>query len=101
MGYITIKQKTIVLPTSAVVEVSGLAVQGFPNGANQWGFKLTIDGQLFYSQGFVAQVSVPLGGMKECDAGPRVIKLEWSAHPSVKLASGYLAIKVFGNTTGI
>lgn len=101
MPFITIASKTIVLPTRAVVEVVGQAVQGFPLGANQWGFQLLIDGQLFYSQGFVAQVVVGLGGVKQCDPGSRVIELKWSAHPSVKLHSGFLSIKGFNNTTSV
>ena len=101
MTWITVLSKSVVLPVAAVVRVSGVAVQGFPNGANQWGFQLYVDGELFYSQGFVAQVSVPLAGWKICAAGSRLIELKWSAHQSVKLATAHLSIEGFLNTTGV
>lgn len=101
MTWVTVLSKAVVLPVAAVVRVSGVAVQGFPSGANQWGFQLYVDGELFYSQGFVAQVSIPLGGWKFCAAGSRLIELKWSAHPSVSLQSAFLTIEGILNTTGV
>lgn len=101
MTWISVMSKSVILPVAAVVRVSGVAVQGFPSGANQWGFQLYVDGDLFYSQGFVAQVSVPLSGWKTCAAGTRVIELKWSAHASVKLHTANLSIEGFLNTTSV
>lgn len=102
MAYNSIITKTITLPVDGVVEVDGTALLGFPSGPARWGFGLYIDGVLVWApQGDVANVCVPLGGIKACAAGPRVIELKWSAAVSVRLHSAYLKIKGFNNTVGV
>lgn len=102
MAYNTILTKTITLPVAGVIEVDGAALLGFPNGPAQWGFGLYIDGMLVWApQGINAQVSQPLGGIKACAAGPRVVELKWSAASTVLLHSAYLKIKGFNNTAGV
>lgn len=101
MSFITVLSKAISLPVDGVIEVDGIGVQGFA-GANQWGFELWIDGlRVYFSQGFSDQVAVPFGGLKACDAGPRLIELRWAAHPSVTLHNAFLKIKGFANTAGV
>ena len=102
MAYNMILTKTITLPIAGVIEVDGAALLGFPTGPGQWGFGLYIDGTLVWApQGNNTQVSQPLGGIKACDAGQRVIELKWSADAHVRLHSAYLKIKGFNNTAGV
>lgn len=102
MAYVTLLSKTITLPIPGVIEVDGAALLGFPSGPAQWGFGLYIDGALVWApQGNNTQVSQPLGGIKACAAGPRLIELKWSAAASVTLHSAYLKIKGFNNTAGV
>lgn len=102
MAYNQVLSKTVTLPVAGVVDVDGVALLGFPSGAAQWGFGLYIDGTLvWYPQGNVAQVCVPLTGQKLCAAGPRTVELKWSADPAVRLEAAILKIKGFNNTIGV
>lgn len=102
MAYNQVLTKTVTLPVAGVVNVEGVALLGFPSGPAQWGFGLYIDGTLvWYPQGNVAQVCVPLTGLKLCDAGPRTVELKWSAATNVRLEAAVLKIMGFNNTAGV
>lgn len=92
--------QSVTLRKAGVVEVDGAVLQGFPNGVGYWTCRLSIDGVVVWQPGGTNfEVTVQIGGLRYCDAGERVVTLDWAADTNVRLEQAFIKIKGFNNTT--